>query len=101
MSIIKPKYIVKDKTLLILNDFNEKFDLFCEGMTGINIVIFDENYSENKYSKFNQQIILTPNVTVLTFGHEFNQPIILTPYIVHLVFGYNFNQPIIKNEILM
>lgn len=45
--------------------------------------------------KFNQPIILIPNITVLTFGCDFNQPIILTKNIIELTFGWNYNQPII------
>ena len=47
-------------------------------------------FNTKQYSKFNQQIILTDNLTHLTFGMCFNKPIILTNNLTHLTFGCDF-----------
>jgi hypothetical protein len=79
-----------DFNKIIFSDYDD-----IEICIKINNMYDDEYYNNWTKSKFNQPIILTNNLTHLTFGYRFNQPIILTNNLTHLTFGYDFNQPII------
>lgn len=108
-------YFIKNKTLFVSIDFDEKLVLEHKMFRDIGKVIFEENQKIGVYSKFrhpivltsnivhlsfraffNQPIVLTPNIKYLTLETFFNQPIVLTPNIVYLSFGFCFNQLIVS-----
>ena len=63
------------KTLTIHCEFNEELKDIPDDTE---IIIFDEDRKNNKYSKFNQKIkenVLPDSLHTLTFGHYFNQEI--------------------------
>lgn len=53
-------------------------------MRNVRVLIFDEDIENGVYSSFNHPIVLSPNITVLTFGHNFNHPISLTKNIKYM-----------------
>lgn len=67
--------------------------LFYHTIKRVQILTFEDSL-KNK-SSFNKSIVLTPNITHLTFGTCFNQPIVFTLRIEHLIFGKHFNCPIV------
>ena len=88
------------KTLTIPYDFNEELK---DIPNDTKIIIFDENYKNKEFSKFNQEIkenVLPVSLHTLIFGHTFNQEIKenVLPVSLHmLTFGWNFDQEIKEN----
>jgi hypothetical protein len=85
-------YNEKTQTLTIPYEFNDEL---CVLPSETQCVIFEENLSKGKISKFNQSVDnnLPPNLTHLTFGGNFNQTVDNLPSnLIHLTFGYTFNQ---------
>lgn len=91
-------FIIDGKTLKISYHFDEILDLYCGAMRNIDTVIFEDFQNMFKFSRFDKQITLTPNIKYLTFGYSFNKPIMLTSRLVYLTFGYSFNLPIILTK---
>jgi hypothetical protein len=88
------------KTLTIPCEFNEELK---DIPNDTEIIIFDEDFKNYKYSKFNQEIkenVLPDSLHTLTFGSEFNQEIkenILPDSLHTLTFGDYFDQEIKEN----
>ena len=88
------EYNKKTKTLTIPYYFDEELKNIPEETE---IIIFNQNYNKNEYSKFNQLVDNLPkNITHLTFGCYFNESINKLPKkLTHLKFGWNFENNII------
>jgi len=88
------------KTLTIPYEFNE---VLKDIPDDTEIIIFDEDLKNMKYSEFNQEIkenVLPDSLHTLTFGVHFNQEIkenVLPDSLHTLTFGYSFNQEIKEN----
>lgn len=72
------------------HDFNESLEPYHQTMRKAKILIFDDSMG---YSIFDHEIILVPNIEILTLGYWYNQIIVLTHSIVELSFGSKYNQP--------
>jgi hypothetical protein len=84
--------INEDFNKIIFSDY-ENIEIIETNIKTYNL--YDNEHKEYWESHFNQPIVLTNNLTHLSFGHKFNQPIILTNNLTHLTFGDGFNRPII------
>jgi hypothetical protein len=88
------------KTLTIPYEFNDELKDIPDDAQ---IIIFDEDWKNIEYSKFNQKIkenVLPDNLHTLTFGDAFNQEIkenVLPSSLHTLTFGHYFNQEIKEN----
>ena len=88
------------KTLTIPYNFNEELKDIPDDTE---IIIFDEDRKNNKYSKFNQKIkenVLPDSLHTLSFGWDFNQEIkenVLPGNLNTLTFDFHFNQKIKEN----
>ena len=96
------KYTLNNSTIIVhsnVNEFidfnliNEYFDkIIFSDYNDVKICIetnntYDEKYHNHWKSRFNRLVILTNNLTHLTFSFKFNQLIILTNNLTHLTFG--------------
>jgi hypothetical protein len=88
------------KTLTIPSDFNQELKDIPDDTE---IIIFDEDLKNKKYSKFNQEIkenVLADSLHTIKFGFSFNQEIkenVLPDSLHTLTFGRRFNQEIKEN----
>lgn len=86
-------YKVKEKTMYFSNKFNGSLEPYYKLMHCVKVLIFEEDYKNGNYSKFNQLVTLGPCLTCVQFGYNFNQQLVLSRYITHLTFSHNFNVP--------
>lgn len=96
------KYFIdkNTKTVHFASYFNEPLHLYWKMMVNINIVIFDDDYS-NRFLSFNQPLVLTPNVTHLILNYRFNHFFVLPRCVTHITFGHDFNRSIILTKCLL
>ena len=90
-------YIVQNKTIIFNPEYNIPFsDRVLEILSNCNTIIFNENFSKNAFSKFNQPVDNLPNsIQTLTFGYCFNQTVDnLKNSIQNLALGFKFNQSV-------
>ncbi len=106
-----PDYWLHNYKIIFKPEFNSQISIYNDLLCKYNELVFS-NYSDvfacvetsNNYStkynnnykssKFNQPVILPPNLIHLTFGNYFNQLVNLPPSITHVIFGWKFNQPV-------
>jgi len=88
------------KTLTIPSDFNQELKDIPDDTE---IIIFDEDFKNDKYSIFNQKIkenVLPDSLHTIKFGFSFNQEIkenVLPDSLHTIKFGFSFNQEIKEN----
>ena len=96
--IFKPEFNSSNE--VYVNLISESSELIFSNYDDVNICAktknkYEEKYKKNyQYSKFNRQVELPENFTLITFGLKFNRQVELRKNLTLITFGHYFKQNI-------
>lgn len=94
-------YTIRDSTLEFVSDFNEPLDDYYEIISRYPSLSFRTFMNPYVWGDFDQPLNLLPNLTTVNLGDSFNQQIVLTKPLKILSFEKNFNQHLTLSKNLL